>query len=80
MTADESLVLLKAAAAGLGVACLPEGICRSYLESGGLIRVLPDWTAGEVTTTILVPHRRGQLPAVRAVVEFLSARLSLAVN
>ena len=76
MTADESMVLLKAAAAGLGVACLPEGICRSYLESGELIRLLPDWTAGEVTTTILVPHRRGQLPAVRAMVEFLSARLA----
>jgi DNA-binding transcriptional LysR family regulator len=38
--------------------------------------VLPDWTAGAVTTTILMPHRRGQLPAVRAVVDFLAERLA----
>ena len=72
LTADESRVLLKAAAAGLGVVCLPEGICRSYVESGALVRVLPAWTAGEVTTTVLVTGRRGQLPAVRVVVDFLA--------
>jgi hypothetical protein len=36
--------------------------------------VLPDWTAGSVTSTILTPHRRTQLPAVRAVIDFLADR------
>jgi DNA-binding transcriptional LysR family regulator len=45
------------------------------MERGDLVRVLPRWNADAVTTTILLPHRRGQLPAVRAVVDFLSERL-----
>jgi len=76
MVADESVVLLKAAAAGLGITCLPEAMCRDDLARGTLVRVLPGWTAGSVTTTLLMPHRRGQLPAVRAVVDFLCARLA----
>lgn len=46
------------------------------LASGVLQRVLPAWTAGKVTTTLLMPHRRGQLPSVRAVADFLAARLA----
>jgi DNA-binding transcriptional LysR family regulator len=75
LVADESRVLLCAAAAGLGIGCLPESMCRPDLDRGALTRVLPGWTAGRVTTTILMPHRRGQLPAVRAVVDFLAERL-----
>lgn len=72
LVADESSVLLRAAAAGLGIACLPEAMSARARESGELIPVLPDWTAGSVTSTILTPHRRGQLPAVRAVIDFLA--------
>lgn len=73
LCADETLMLLGAATAGLGVAALPESFCREHLADGRLVRVLPDWTAGEITTTVLMPARRGQLPGVRAVVEFLAA-------
>lgn len=76
LVADESLVLLAAAADGLGIVCLPESICRIDVQSGRLNHVLPGWTAGSVTTTILTPHRRGELPAVRAVVDHLSMHLS----
>jgi len=72
MVANESTVLVNAAVAGLGVVCLPETICRAAVAAGQLVRVLPEWTAGRVTTTIVMPHRRGQLPAVRAAVEFLA--------
>jgi DNA-binding transcriptional LysR family regulator len=71
LVADESSVLLQAATAGLGIACLPEAMSAAAVGSGELIPVLPDWTAGSVTSTILTPHRRGQLPAVRAVIDFL---------
>ena len=70
--ADESVVLMKSAIAGLGIACLPETIAGSQIREGTLVTVLPGWTAGTVTTTILTPHRRGQLPSVRAVIDFLS--------
>jgi len=73
LIADESSVLMKTAAAGLGIACLPEAMSAEATENGELIRVLPDWTAGSVTSTILTPHRRGQLPAVRVVIDFLAS-------
>lgn len=69
--ADESVPLLMAAEAGLGIVCLPELISAASVAQGRLVRLLPDWTAGQVTTTILSPHKRGQLPAVRAVIDFL---------
>ncbi|PSD28965.1 LysR family transcriptional regulator, partial [Stenotrophomonas maltophilia] len=40
-------------------------------------QVLPVWHAGEVTTSVLLPHRRGQLPGVRAVVDALVAHYQL---
>lgn len=75
MTANESVVLVHAACAGLGIACLPRKVCGDAPGSGRLVHILPDWSAGSVTTTLVMPHRRGQLPAVRAVVEFLAACL-----
>jgi DNA-binding transcriptional LysR family regulator len=74
MAADEPFVLLKAAAAGIGITVLPTSVYLPAIEDGTLRRVLPDWTVGQITTSILIPHRRGQLPAVRAVVDFLIER------
>ncbi|QRM31815.1 LysR family transcriptional regulator [Microvirga sp. VF16] len=71
LVADESMVLLKAAAAGLGIACLPEAMSAPLVGAGELAAVLPDWSAGSVTSTILTPHRRSELPAVRTVIDFL---------
>lgn len=72
LVADESVVLLKAAAAGLGIACLPETMTAEARAAGTLAAVLPEWEAGTVWTTLLTPSRRGQLPAVRAVIDFLA--------
>lgn len=74
MIADETTALAGAAAAGMGIACLPELMCRDLIASAKLERVLPDWNAGSVTTTLVMPHRRGQLPGVRAAVGFLVER------
>ncbi|MBE1504375.1 DNA-binding transcriptional LysR family regulator [Rhizobium viscosum] len=45
-------------------------------KGGRMVRLLPGWTADSITTMILMPHRRGQLPSARAVVEFLAERLA----
>ncbi|MCC5812677.1 MAG: LysR family transcriptional regulator [Ectothiorhodospiraceae bacterium] len=74
--ANESTALLEAAKAGLGIACLPSGLCAESIDAGTLQRILPDWTAGKVTTTLLMPHRRGQLPSVRVVADLLVNALS----
>jgi DNA-binding transcriptional LysR family regulator len=75
MVADESVTLLEAAAQGLGIASLPTSLCEYHLACGRLVRILPQWTAGRVTTTALVPHRRSLLPSVRAVLRFLEERV-----
>ena len=71
------MILLEAAAAGLGIACLPTKLCRQSVEQGRLERVLPRWSTPGVTTTLLMPHRRGQLPSVRAVADFLIEKLTM---
>lgn len=73
VVSDESTVIASAVAAHLGIACLPR-----LLRPPALVRVLPAWTAGQVTTTLLVPHRRGALPAVRVVLDALAAGLGRA--
>ncbi|BET11198.1 hypothetical protein THI4931_22400 [Pandoraea sputorum] len=73
VSVDEAFALVNAAVAGLGVIILPASYCRAELESGRLVHILPDWSAGPFTTTILMPHRTGQLPSVRAVVDFLGS-------
>jgi DNA-binding transcriptional LysR family regulator len=77
MVVDESVALLHAASNGLGITCLPRSICVHHVARGELVRVLPRWSAGTVTTTALVPHRRSLLPSVRAVLDFLSTRLQI---
>jgi DNA-binding transcriptional LysR family regulator len=74
--ANETVCLLEAARAGLGVACLAGGFCAPLIESGALVRMLPEWTARGVATTLLMPHRRGQLPSVRVVADHLITELS----
>lgn len=73
---DDPLVTLNAALAGTAIANLPHGLCWPYIENGKLVRLLSEWRAGGATTTILMPHRRGQLPAVRAVVDYLAKGLA----
>jgi len=63
--------LKRAAAAGIGVVALPLYICRNEVSQGELIRVLPEWIAGDPQISLLMPSRRGQLPAVKALASFL---------
>lgn len=72
MHADESTVLMRAVEEGLGIACLPLRMCAEALGTGRAQRVLPGWRAGMVTTTLLMPHRRGQLPSVRLVADAIA--------
>ncbi|MDT2021719.1 LysR substrate-binding domain-containing protein [Methylocella sp. CPCC 101449] len=73
---NDPATLLNAAIAGLGIASLPARMCAGALASGQLVRLLEGWHPGGPTLTLLTPHRRGQLPAVRALSDFLAARLT----
>jgi DNA-binding transcriptional LysR family regulator len=71
-------VLLEAARRGLGVALLPEFVCAPAVTSGELEVLLPEWSAPEGTMHFIYPSRRGMLPGVRALVDFLAERLPAA--
>jgi DNA-binding transcriptional LysR family regulator len=69
------VVLRAAVLAGLGVARLPEAVVREDLKRGTLVRVLPAWSSPQGVLHVVFPSRRGLLPAVRALIDFLADRL-----
>ena len=73
-------VLREATLAGLGITKLPENVVRSDLADGRLERVLPQWNAPLGIAHLVFPTRRGLLPAVRALIDFLAAKLPPAVG
>ncbi|CAM3647276.1 MULTISPECIES: LysR family transcriptional regulator [Yersinia] len=66
--------LCKAAIAGVGVVQLPAMMVRSQLEHGRLVRLLPDWATCREIIHAVFPSRRGQLPSIRALIDFLAER------
>jgi DNA-binding transcriptional LysR family regulator len=68
-------VLLEAARRGMGVALLPEFVCAPAITAGELEVVLPECSVPEGTMHFVYPSRRGMLPGVRALVDFLAERL-----
>jgi DNA-binding transcriptional LysR family regulator len=76
----EFAVLLQAALAGAGIAGLPEAVCGYSIVQGKLELVLPDWRASEAVMHLVYASRRGMLPAVRALVDFLVERLPVMVE
>ncbi|MBT2750062.1 MULTISPECIES: LysR family transcriptional regulator [unclassified Lysobacter] len=74
MTSVWSLAI-QAARDGQGIALLSALGCRAALECGELRRVLPDWAAGELVAHAVFPTRRGMVPAVRALLDFLADKL-----
>lgn len=73
-------VLLGAAMAGHGIALLPESVARAPLAEGRLQRVLPDWRLPQGVFHAVFPHRRGLLPSVRALIDFLVETLPAAAR
>lgn len=70
----DMLTLRQAAMAGVGVAQLPAIMVRDQLADGRLVRVLPDWTSRREVIHAVFPSRRGLLPSVRALIDFLAQR------
>lgn len=64
--------LLGAALAGLGVALLPDRVCRPALEAGQLVRVLPAWHGQIGIVHLVFTTRHGLSPAVRALIDHLA--------
>lgn len=72
---DDMTTLKRAAERGLGLVALPSYVCKPEVEAGSLLRALPHWTAGRPQISLLMPSRRGVLPAVEAFVAHLKRGL-----
>jgi len=75
LVCHDFIVLRAAVLAGLGIALLPEYVVGADLESERLERVLPAWTLPLGILHAVFPTRRGLLPSVRALIDFLAERL-----
>jgi DNA-binding transcriptional LysR family regulator len=68
---DDMAALRHAALAGVGAVRLPTLVVWDDLQSGKLVTVLPDWRPSREIVHAVFPSRRGLLPSVRALLDFL---------
>jgi len=73
LSCSDYSLLRECAMAGLGIAVLPDHLCRNELESRTLVRLFPDWSVGERIVHIVFTGRHGLPAAVRALVDHLVA-------
>jgi len=79
MCGDFSMTLA-AAKQGLGVALLPESVCCQPLRDGELEVILPQWSPQDGIVHCVYPSRRGVLPAVRVLIDWLAEKMPEAVK
>ena len=72
---DDFEALKAAALAGTGITLIPEYFCRAEINSGLLEIILPDHAPPIGDFHAVFSSRRGQLPAVRAFLDFLDAEI-----
>lgn len=75
LSSSSPAIVRQAAEDGVGVAALPEWSCRELLDTGRLVRVLPEWSRRQGVVHMVFTSRRGLLPGVRAVLDFLAEAL-----
>ncbi|AKU21479.1 LysR family transcriptional regulator [Massilia sp. NR 4-1] len=64
------------AVAGVGVVHLPLMMVRAELDAGRLVRLLPEWAPSREIIYAAFPSRRGLIPSVRALLDFLAERFA----
>lgn len=71
LAADDLFTLKAAVLGGTGVSVLPDYLCADELASGRLVPVLPGWEPPPARVLAVFPSRRGMVPAVRSLLDFL---------
>lgn len=72
--ADDAVIVVAAALAGLGVAYLFEADIAAPLASGSLVSLFDDWTPAFAGYHIYFPSRRGVSPVLRAFLDYVRGR------
>lgn len=73
--ADDLLTLKLWVLAGVGISALPDYMCRAEVQAGRLVALLPAWTPPHGVVHAVFPSRRGLVPAVRRLLDFLGEHL-----
>jgi DNA-binding transcriptional LysR family regulator len=73
LVTDDLHMLHEGAVHGLGVALLPTVAVARDLDAGKLVDLLPDWRPKKWIVHAVFPSRRGLLPSVRMLLDFLVA-------
>jgi DNA-binding transcriptional LysR family regulator len=68
-------MLMALARQGIGITMLPETVCAEAIRNGELEVVLPNWRLPQGIAHLVFASRRGLLPAVRAMIDFLAERM-----
>lgn len=76
LVTDDMLTLRQAAIAGAGIVPLPSMLVSDQLRQGQLVRLVPAWQPRGGIIHAVYPTRRGLLPSVRALIDYLAARFS----
>lgn len=72
----DMLALRDAALMGVGVVQLPLLMVCDQLADGSLVRVVPEWAPRREIIHAVFPSRRGLLPSVRALVDYLATEFA----
>lgn len=76
LVSDDKLALRLAALQGVGVLQLPTMMVQHDLQQGLLLDLLPRWRPRAGIVHAVFPSRRGLLPAVRQLIDFLAVECS----
>lgn len=72
---DDMTALRQAALRGIGIVQLPRMVVSDELHKGKLIEVIPGWAPKGGVVHAVFPSRRGLLPAVRLLLDYLAAHI-----
>ncbi|MDT0131831.1 LysR substrate-binding domain-containing protein [Providencia huaxiensis] len=72
--------LYHAALKGVGIARLPYGVVEKDIGSGSLVEVLPKWQFPEDIIHAVYPSRKGLLPSIQLLLNYLADNISPSVK
>jgi DNA-binding transcriptional LysR family regulator len=76
LSVDDLPTLKFAVLEGTGMCPLPDYLCTDELRDGRLAPVLPGWEPPQARVLAVYPSRRGMVPAVRRLLDFLGDHMS----
>jgi DNA-binding transcriptional LysR family regulator len=77
LVSDDMPTLRQAALRGVGVVQLPCMVVEQDLQAGRLLDIMPQWAPRCGVVHALFPSRRGLLPSVRSLIDYLAEQMPL---